>query len=160
MADSASMRRHAVLPILLLAVSLAACGKSLPSSAGVTKTVTTHGAGTSTSGGGSGGGTNGGGSAGGTHGGGSAGGTNGGGGRAGEHAGGGASHSQAQARARAFATAVNIRASDVPGFAVSSEKQPQHKGATETRAEDELHHCLGGGRAAPGLAEASSGSFE
>jgi predicted small lipoprotein YifL len=74
--------------------------------------------------------------------------------------------SRAVARARAFVRAVNLQASDVPGFAVSGEHHQHHEGAAEKRLERELHACAGGLGVSPGakehtaIAEASSPTYE
>ncbi|HTA11955.1 MAG TPA: hypothetical protein VK765_00940 [Solirubrobacteraceae bacterium] len=73
--------------------------------------------------------------------------------------------SAAVAQAQAFAHAVNFQASDLPGFAVSSEHKHHHEGAAEKRLEQELHACAGGAgvtgtKEHSALAEASSGTFE
>jgi hypothetical protein len=62
------------------------------------------------------------------------------------------------AKARAFAHAVNLRASDVPGFHPSSEHE--HQGAAEKRLEPELLHCVGSASASKGILEAGSKDFE
>jgi hypothetical protein len=62
------------------------------------------------------------------------------------------------ARARAFALAVNLRASDLPGFHPSS--QGQHQSAAEKRLEPELAKCVGGPGAKPDATEVSSKSYE
>jgi hypothetical protein len=65
------------------------------------------------------------------------------------------------AQARAFASAVNLKASDVLGFHVSTEHQ--HRGAAEKRLEPELLRCVGGAganRPVEASAEASSQDFE
>jgi hypothetical protein len=48
-----------------------------------------------------------------------------------------------KAQAVAFARAVNLRASDVPGFRISSEHENEHKTAAEQRLEHEMLGCLG-----------------
>jgi hypothetical protein len=73
----------------------------------------------------------------------------------------GTASSTATAQARAFASAVNLKASDVAGFHVSSEHQ--HQGAAEKRLEPELLRCVGGAganRPVEASAEASSQDFE
>jgi hypothetical protein len=67
---------------------------------------------------------------------------------------------QAKAQALAFAHAVNLRASDVPGFAVSPEPQRHRETPTERRLAQELSKCVGTSRQAAGLVQASSGEFE
>ena len=61
-------------------------------------------------------------------------------------------------RAIAFAHAVNLRAEDVPGFAVSSTHE--RKSATERRLEHEMLRCAGTVGSGRGIAEVSSGDFE
>jgi len=61
-------------------------------------------------------------------------------------------------QARAFASAVNLKASDVLGFHVSTEHQ--HRGAAEKRLEPELLRCVGGAGANRPPVEASSRDFE
>ncbi len=72
----------------------------------------------------------------------------------------GASHAEGLARAQAqrFATAVNLRASDVPGFR-SAPKDEQHT-AGEQRIERELLSCVGSAGAGRGLAASGSGTFQ
>jgi hypothetical protein len=48
-----------------------------------------------------------------------------------------------KSQAVAFARAVNLRASDVPGFRISSEHENEHKTAAEKRLEHEMLGCLG-----------------
>lgn len=65
------------------------------------------------------------------------------------------------AQARAFASAVNLKATDVLGFHVSTEHE--HRGAAEKRLEPELLRCVGGAganRPVEASAEASSQDFE
>ena len=70
----------------------------------------------------------------------------------------GAGEALAQARARAFASAVNLRASDVPGFR-RAPKSEQHT-AGEQRIERELLSCVGSAGAGRGLAASGSGTFQ
>ncbi len=70
----------------------------------------------------------------------------------------GAASSLARVTARAFARAVNLRASDVPGFRRSSTHE-QHA-AGERRAEQELLRCVGSVGASRGLVESGSGDFQ
>jgi hypothetical protein len=76
------------------------------------------------------------------------------------HPGGSPTHAQALA----FAQAVNLTATDVPGFTPS--RTPQHESATERRLQGQLRSCGGGaGASAPqrspgALAQASSPHFE
>lgn len=64
---------------------------------------------------------------------------------------------QAQAKAKAYARAVNLRAADLPGFKVSS----AHEHASgERHLELELLHCVGPTSATRALAEAGSGDYE
>ena len=62
------------------------------------------------------------------------------------------------AKARAFAVAVNLRASDLPGFHASTEHQ--HQGAAEKRLEPELSRCVGGGGAKGAATEMGSKTYE
>ncbi len=62
------------------------------------------------------------------------------------------------AKARAFAAAVNLRASDVPGFHASREHQ--HQGAAEKRLEPELLKCVGGAGAKGAATEMGSKTYE
>jgi hypothetical protein len=64
----------------------------------------------------------------------------------------------ARARARKFAAAVNLRASDVRGFRASP-KHEEHA-AGERRLEQELLRCVGNAGAARGLVESGSGTFQ
>jgi hypothetical protein len=66
--------------------------------------------------------------------------------------------SREEAKARAFAVAVNLKASDVPGFHPSSEHE--HKSAAEKRLEPELAKCVGGAGAKREATEASSKTYE
>jgi hypothetical protein len=66
--------------------------------------------------------------------------------------------STATAQARAFASAVNLKATDVLGFHVSTEHE--HQGAAEKRLEPELLRCVGGAGANRPPVEASSQAFE
>lgn len=62
-------------------------------------------------------------------------------------------------QAIAFARAVNLRATDVPGFKISSEHE--HETAAEKRLEGELLRCTGGSLSShTGVADASSKDFE
>jgi len=65
---------------------------------------------------------------------------------------------KARVQARAFASAVNLKASDLPGFHVSSEHQ--HPGAAEKRAEPELLQCVGAAGAKKTAVEVGSKNFE
>jgi len=72
--------------------------------------------------------------------------------------------SASASRARAFARAVNLRASDLPGLRASSEHHHETP-AEEKRRERELLHCVGSGGSSstgtsPGLVEASSKNYE
>ncbi|MCW3018044.1 MAG: hypothetical protein JWN10_352, partial [Solirubrobacterales bacterium] len=62
------------------------------------------------------------------------------------------------AKARAFALAVNLKASDLPGFHASAEHQKQ--GAAEKRLEPELSKCVGAAGAKGAATEVSSKSYE
>jgi hypothetical protein len=62
------------------------------------------------------------------------------------------------AKARAFAIAVNLKASDLPGFHPSSDQR--HQSAAEKRLEPELTKCVGGSGARAEATEVSSKSFE
>ncbi len=62
------------------------------------------------------------------------------------------------AKARAFALAVNLKASDLPGFHPSANRR--HQSAAEKRLEPELAKCVGGASARPQATEASSKSYE
>jgi hypothetical protein len=53
----------------------------------------------------------------------------------------------------AFARAVNLRATDVPGFKVSSEHENEHETAAEKRLEREMLRCVGAPSTKDGLAE-------
>jgi hypothetical protein len=72
--------------------------------------------------------------------------------------------SPALARARAFASAVNLQAADLPGFSISSEHKHKRGGESEQRLERELHACAGSALAHAGssasLAEGGSSTFE
>jgi hypothetical protein len=63
-----------------------------------------------------------------------------------------------EAKARAFAVAVNLRAGDLPGFHPSSEHE--HKSAAEKRLEPELAKCVGGAGTKREATEASSKTYE
>jgi hypothetical protein len=67
---------------------------------------------------------------------------------------------KAQVKARAFARAVNLRATDVPGFAVSHAQEHHREGANEKRLSRELRECAGRQRESRDLLEAGSGEFE
>lgn len=79
-----------------------------------------------------------------------------------------ASHSQSaasspvkpltRAQARTLVQAVNLRASDLPGFKVSSEKEKET--TAEKRLEHQLLHCVGKELSSHGLAEGSSKEYE
>jgi hypothetical protein len=69
-----------------------------------------------------------------------------------------AARSGEPAKARAFALAVNLKASDLPGFHPSS--QQRHPSAAEKRLEPELTKCVGGSGAKPEATEVSSKGFE
>lgn len=69
-----------------------------------------------------------------------------------------AASSAARTQAAAFARAVNLRASDVPGFHRSSSHE-QHA-AGEKRAEQELLRCAGSVGAGKALVESGSGDFQ
>jgi hypothetical protein len=74
---------------------------------------------------------------------------------------GGSPGARAQAQARAFAHAVNLRASDVPGFHASRENSREHETAKEKRLQRELANCVGAGtKSVPALLEQASPSFE
>jgi len=64
-----------------------------------------------------------------------------------------------KAQARAFAGAVNLTATDVPGFKVSSEAKREHDTAAEKRLEHELLHCVHPA-SAKGLVEVGSKELE
>ena len=66
--------------------------------------------------------------------------------------------SREEAKARAFAVAVNLRASDVPGFHPSSEHE--HKSAAEKRLEPELAKCVGVAGTKREATEMSSKTYE
>jgi hypothetical protein len=72
--------------------------------------------------------------------------------------GGAGESAQAIARARAFASAVNLKATDLAGFHVSTEHE--HQGAAEKRLEPELLRCVGASGANRAPVEASSQTFE
>jgi hypothetical protein len=68
-----------------------------------------------------------------------------------------------KSQAQAFARAVNLRATDVPGFKVSAEHGHEHETAAEKQLERELLGCIGAGGGAghsSQLAEVSSKEFE
>jgi hypothetical protein len=68
-----------------------------------------------------------------------------------------------KSQAQAFARAVNLRATDVPGFKVSAEHGHEHETAAEKQLERELLGCIGAGVGAGHngqLAEVSSKEFE
>lgn len=67
---------------------------------------------------------------------------------------------QAQAKAAAFARAVNLRATDVPGFAVSHAQLRHRESASEKLLSRELRACAGSQREGKALYEANSGEFE
>jgi hypothetical protein len=71
-----------------------------------------------------------------------------------------ASSARARAQALAFAHAVNLRATDVPGFAASQAPQHHRETPTERRLAQELSKCVGTSRQAAGLVQADSGEFE
>jgi hypothetical protein len=62
------------------------------------------------------------------------------------------------AKARAFAVAVNLMASDVPGFHASSVRR--HQGAAEKRLEPELARCVSGAGAKGAATEMGSKTYE
>jgi len=77
--------------------------------------------------------------------------------RHGRHAG----RPAARAQTLAYARAVNIRAGDVPGFAVSSERDHEHESSSEKRFERKFLACAGlSGHGSESSPEASSPSFE
>jgi hypothetical protein len=63
-----------------------------------------------------------------------------------------------KARAQTLAVALNLTASDLPGFGVSAERP--HETAAEKERERKLLRCMGGGTSSDALAEASSKSFQ
>jgi hypothetical protein len=63
-----------------------------------------------------------------------------------------------RARARTLAAALNLQASDLPGFRVSTERQ--RKTGSEVGREHKLLRCMGGRTRSDALAEVSSKSFE
>jgi hypothetical protein len=63
-----------------------------------------------------------------------------------------------RAQARLLVRAVNLRASDLPGFELSSEKEREP--AAAKRLEHQLLHCVGGALSGHGLAEGSSKEYE
>jgi len=63
-----------------------------------------------------------------------------------------------RAQARLLVRAVNLRASDLPGFKVSSEKEKEPTAAKSL--EHRLLHCVGGALSGHGLAEGSSKEYE
>ncbi len=65
----------------------------------------------------------------------------------------------AKAQARAFASTVNLKAGDVPGFHVSTAEH-QHESAAEKRLEPQLLRCVGGAGTNRPTVEASSPDFE
>jgi len=69
-----------------------------------------------------------------------------------------ANETHANAQAKAYAQAVNLRATDVPGFAHNRERaHPESQ--SERRATRELHECAGSQAQDEGLFEAGSGEF-
>jgi hypothetical protein len=66
--------------------------------------------------------------------------------------------SREEAKARAFAAAVNLKASDLPGFHPSSEHE--HRSAAEKRLEPELAKCVGSAGPKREATEVSSKSYE
>jgi hypothetical protein len=72
----------------------------------------------------------------------------------------GAADAHAKARAVAFAHAVNLRASDLPGFSTSHNPHRQQETAREKRLMRELRQCAGGGAVAASLVEMPSREFE
>jgi hypothetical protein len=72
--------------------------------------------------------------------------------------GGGKSAPVTHARALAYANAVNLTASDVPGFTAS--ERHEHDTARERRLEHEMTSCAGLTGASKGVLEAGSKSFE
>lgn len=67
-----------------------------------------------------------------------------------------------KATAKAFARTVNLRATDVPGFKVSSREPAEHQSAAEKSLEEKLRGCFGanGTRGVAAVAEASSPEFK
>jgi hypothetical protein len=63
-----------------------------------------------------------------------------------------------EAKARAFAVAVNLKASDLPGFHPASGHE--HKSAAEKRLEPQLAKCVGGAGAKREATEVSSRTYE
>jgi hypothetical protein len=61
-------------------------------------------------------------------------------------------------RATAYALAVNLHHADLPGFRIAApdKRETPREAAQERR----LFHCVGGGRSAPALAEASTREYE
>lgn len=72
---------------------------------------------------------------------------------------GGGKSSEAKTKALAFIRAVNLRASDVPGFS-SKAREKERSTPAEKRAGHELQRCLGRAPEAGPLAERSSPSFQ
>ena len=68
-------------------------------------------------------------------------------------------HSMSKAQAVAFAHAVNLRAADVPGFHISSEKE-EPTSTTEKHFEHQLMRCVGAQSTQKPIAEIKSGEFE
>jgi hypothetical protein len=71
----------------------------------------------------------------------------------------GTSGAPTRQRALAFASAVNLRAADVPGF-TASEHHHQSGSARERRLEKQMLRCAGVSGSAHGIAEQSSKSFQ
>jgi hypothetical protein len=69
-----------------------------------------------------------------------------------------ASEAPTRSTALAFAHAVNLSATDVPGFTASATHE--HETKVEKRLQRKLLGCLGGGRSEPTLASVSSPSFK
>lgn len=67
-----------------------------------------------------------------------------------------------KAQATSFIRAVNLRANDLPGFAVSHEREQEGHTTAEKRLEREMLRCVGGTGhgSSKGLAEGSSENFE
>src|SRR5271157_5578811 len=79
------------------------------------------------------------------------------GGQAAPHAGGALAKTQAQA----FARAVNLQATDVPGFGVSSAHEHEPETSAEKRLKPELRRCFGSaGETNKALVESGSKKFE
>jgi hypothetical protein len=72
----------------------------------------------------------------------------------------GGTPSKAKGQAQAFARAVNLKETDVPGFHVSSEHQHEPETSAEKRLKPDLRRCFGSLGETKALVESSSGKLE